>query len=31
MLREARREDVPLIVATLADDHLGKRANSLPR
>jgi ribosomal protein S18 acetylase RimI-like enzyme len=24
MLREAKREDVPLIVAMLADDHLGK-------
>jgi ribosomal protein S18 acetylase RimI-like enzyme len=29
MLREARREDVPLIVAMLADDHLGKAREQL--
>ncbi len=29
MLREARREDVPLIVAMLADDHLGKDREQL--
>jgi ribosomal protein S18 acetylase RimI-like enzyme len=29
MLREARREDVPLIVAMLADDHLGKSREQL--
>ncbi len=29
MLREARRDDVPQIVAMLADDHLGRQREQL--